>query len=145
MDQPPGYLLLELVILLAVSGVLISGILTIHQTLLAAWEYHQSWTKLQQAARISMNSIVGRLQSAAQMKIVSETKVIFWPPAGGKQEIFYQPGAGLCLNDVRNKISNRVTEVTFIPQANDLLLIQLAVECKDKDWQLKTAVDLEAE
>ncbi len=145
MGQPHGYLLLELVILLAVGGVVVSAVLTLQQTLLTAWEYHHSWANLQQAGRSSMNSIVERLQSAVKIKVVSEKKIIFWPPTGGKQKIFYQPGAGLCVNDVRNKISNRVTEVAFLPQNNDLLLVQLAVEQNNKDWKLQTAVGLEAD
>ena len=140
-----GFLLLEVIILLAIGGMLLTSLLGVGRIFMLSWIESRNQTRLHQEARTGVENIILQLERAGEIIEVKEKKITFKTSSGVEREIFYKEDIGLCLDSKQNKISNQIAEVKFSRRSDDLLQIELAAKEEKKSentYRLKTAVKI---
>ncbi|AGB40494.1 prepilin-type N-terminal cleavage/methylation domain-containing protein [Halobacteroides halobius DSM 5150] len=140
--QNRGFTLIEIMLLLAVSGIILSSLVVVNQTMLRTWQSNKLQASLEQELRVSMNSIVKHLQSALKIKRVTTNKISFLDQQAKLRVIYYQSNTGLCLDSDLNVISKRISNLNY-KLLNQLLVIKLEIAEQGQSLSLKTAIKLQ--
>ncbi|GAB6099056.1 hypothetical protein JCM16358_09350 [Halanaerocella petrolearia] len=142
MHQETGFTLLEVMVGLAIIGVIFSTLVTVNQSIVKVWQHNKLQTNLEQELRVSMNSIINYLDRALYIKQIADNRIKFIDQDLEEKELFYQSGVGLCLNSDLNLISHHISNFNCQLVRDDLLVVELKITDQDMNLSLKTAVKL---
>ncbi|GAB6138836.1 PilW family protein [Halanaerobaculum tunisiense] len=145
MQTEAGFTLLEVVILLAISGLVISSLVTINHSILEVYSVYRSQVVLEQELRVSLNTIVKYLQQAIQITDINSHSISFRDQEGELETIAYQPEVGLYISSQQNLLSQRISNLQFSLTEASLLLISLQIANQETELTLQTAIQLEEE